>query len=187
VRIKAKFEYIIRILGMVNLFISLLFSLISDYFMITNLLLYLIYISIVILWFTFFILLKFEIEFIINEIKRYLFLLTFISFIIVILSISLIIMQIDSIQVGYYLSQLISVLMLLLCWNYSLTIIKRKKYIFFLSGLIYSLLTIIFKIIIFNNFRDFITVFSFFCALSGILFILIAEAIMVKKGLLKYI
>jgi hypothetical protein len=147
------------------------------------------------LWFLFFILSKFAIDLIIdNEILLQKLLLLF-TCIMGLVSTLLIIFIMEARLVIVYLIQTISILMLIFCWNFSLSIFKKKKYIFIVSGVVYLILTLIFDIASLNinefsdifAFENFFAIFSVLLTLIGIIFIILGELRMKQKGLLHYI
>ncbi len=193
--INAKLETLVRYLGMVFLLIAIPFTIISDYILMNNSFIFLLYVISFFLWLLFFILLKFEIDLITdNEIILQKLLLIF-TCIMGIVSILLIIFLMELRFLILYLIQTISIIMLIYCWNFSLSIFKRKKYIFILSGVVYLLLTLVFDIPSLNInkisdifvFENFFRIVSVLLTLIGLIFIILGELRMKKKGLLNYI
>ena len=193
--INAKIETLIRYLGMIFLFIAIPFTIISDYTLMNNSFIFLLYIMSFFLWFLFFLLSKFAIDLIINNEILFQKLLIIFTCIMGIVSILLIILLMEVGLVILYLIRTISIIMLICCWNFSLSIFKRKKYIFIISGVIYLLLTLIIDIFFLNInefldifvFENFFGIFSILLTLIGIIFIILGELRMKKKGLLNYI
>jgi len=193
--INAKIETLIRYLGMIFLFIAIPFTIISDYTLMNNSFIFLLYIMSFFLWFLFFLLSKFAIDLIINNEILLQKLLIIFTCIMGIVSILLIILLMEVGLVILYLIRTISIIMLICCWNFSLSIFKRKKYIFIISGVIYLLLTLIIDIFFLNInefldifvFENFFGIFSILLTLIGIIFIILGELRMKKKGLLNYI
>lgn len=185
--VKAKIEYLARTIGMLLLFIAIVFTLISDFFLLDSYLLFLFYLLPLSLWFIFFLILKVEIDYVTVHKKILQIFLLCCSILLVGISTIMIVIIKGGYDYFLYISQLISALLLIVCWNFSLTIFKMKKLLFFLSALIYATFIIIFDVLILMDLKFFFTIFSFLIALSGILLIIIAEIVMIKKGLLKYV
>jgi hypothetical protein len=193
--INAKLETLVRYLGMIFLLIAIPFTIISDYILMNNSFIFFLYMMSFLLWFLFFILSKFAIDLIIdNEILLQKLLLLF-TCIMGLVSTLLIIFIMEARLVIVYLIQTISILMLIFCWNFSLSIFKKKKYIFIVSGVVYLILTLIFDIASLNinefsdifAFENFFAIFSVLLTLIGIIFIILGELRMKQKGLLHYI
>jgi len=192
--INAKIETLVRYLGMIFLFIAIPITIISDYILMNNSFIFILYSISFFLWFLFFLLSKFAIDLIINNEILFQKLLIIFTCIMGIVSILLIILLMEVGLVILYLIQTISIIMLIYCWNFSLSIFKKKKYIFILSGVVYLILTLIFDIssLSINElseifvFENFFGIFSVLLTLIGIILIILAELRMKKKGLLNY-
>ena len=181
--IQGKKEGIFRLLGSFLILISLILSIILDYFILNNLL-YLFIILIVIPPFILSILLKLERDFIVNNSSKLLLLLVMES---IILSV-LIFAFINTFLVIKFVVTVSSSLLLISSWHFSLSLYKKNKFIFVIGGFGYFILNILLGLEIFN--LDTIFIFNLFplvFILLGLLLIIVAELIMKKKGLLNYI
>ena len=96
-----------------------------------------------------------------------------------------------TINLGYilrFLIILLSNIFLILSWHFSLSIYKKQKIIFVISGVINILLTTFFKLnSLIAQFGILTSFFPIFLAIGGISLIIIIELNMKKKGLLNYI
>ena len=182
--IRGKKEGIFRLLGSFLILISLILSIILDYFILNNPLLYLFIILIVIPPFILSILLKLERDFIVNNSSKLLLILVIES---IILS-ALIFAFIDTFLVIKFVMTVSSSLFLISSWHFSLSLYKKNKVIFVISSFGYFILNILLELGIFN--LDTIFIFNLFplvFILLGLLLIIVTELIMKKKGLLNYI
>ena len=176
--IKARKSAIIRIIGAILIFIGLFLSIVFKIRIIESFIGSFLWIIIILPWIISYILLKLSNDFIINNFKR-------ISYLLIIHSISFyVIAPIWNFLIAtIILVSLCLDLLLLNSWNLSLTIYKKKKIIFFISGLSYIAGTIIFDIQV--AFLEYLI-----CTITisgGIAIILITEYHMHKKGYLNYI
>lgn len=181
--IQGKKEGICRLTGTTLIFISLTLSIIFNYFVLNNLILYLILILINVLPLILSILLKLELDFITKNSLKFLFTISTIV-------ISLIIVTIffNSFLKIKFVLIVSSNLLLISCWHFSLSIYKKKKIIFIFSGTGYCILIFILWLANFVSYSFLVLIlFPLLLVLIGIMLIMIAEIIMNKKGLLNYI
>jgi hypothetical protein len=181
--IQGKKEGFCRLIGTTLIFIGLVLSIPFNYFILNNSLLYLIFILIGIPPFLVSIFLKLEQDFIVkNSLK--------ILFIIVTIDISLVITTVFFISFLMILFALIvsSNFLLVSCWHFSLSLYKKNKLIFIISGLGYCIINFFlwFADFVLNNLLV-VILLPLSLALIGILLIIVAELSMKKKGLLNYI
>jgi len=167
--IKGKKEGICRIVGSLLILIGLILSLILDYFILNNPLLYLFVILIVVPPLILSILLKLE------RIES------------IVLS-ALIFAFFDIFLIIIFFINVSSLLMLISSWHFSLSIYRKNKLIFHIGGFGYFILNIFFWLEIFNLDTTFIfNLIPLVITLLGFLLIIVAELKMKKKGLLNYI
>ncbi len=130
------------------------------------------------------ILLKLEQDFFVNNAKRFLFLLLIENIVV-----NTIIIAFYNISVA--LTTAItssSIILLIICWHYSLSIYKRNKIIFFICGVSYFILQFLILLGNISISHLFIFNLTLFISVSlGLLLIISAELIMKKKGWLNYI
>jgi hypothetical protein len=181
--IQGKKEGICRLIGTTLILIGLVSSILFNYFILNNSLLYLLFILIGIPPFLLSIFLKLEQDFIVkNSLK--------ILLVIVTINISLIITAVFFSSFLMILFALIvsSNLLLVSCWHFSLSLYKKNKLIFIFSGLGYCIINLFlwFANFILNN-LFFVILLSLLLVLIGIMLIIVAELSMKKKGLLNYI
>jgi len=181
--IQGKKEGICRLIGTTLIFISLVLSIIFNYFILNNLLLYLFLILIGIPPFILSVFLKLEQDFIVKNSSK-------IFLTIVTINISLIITAVffSSFLMIIFALIISSNLLLVSCWHFSLSLYKKNKLFFIFSGLGYCIINLFlwFTNFILNNLL-FVILLPLFLALIGMLLIIVAELCMKKKGLLNYI
>ncbi len=179
--IKGKKESLIRVLGMVLILIGLFTSLIFDYFII-SITIYLLVILIFIPWFILIVLLKLEKEFFVDNMPKLFVIL--ICYTVVLIIMGFIINAAESIV---FLISGISIILIIFCWHYALSIYKREKLIFLLSGIISSILALVFKISLLIVYIGLFALASMLLIVLGIIAVIFAELSMKKKGLLNYV
>ena len=181
--IQGKKEGICRIVGSLLILIGLILSLILDYFILNNPLLYLFVILIVVPPFILSILLKLERDFIVDNSSKLLLLLVIESIVL-----SALIFAFDIFLIINFFITVSSLLMLISSWHFSLSIYRINKLIFHIGGFGYFILNIFFWLEIFNLDTTFIfNLIPLVITLLGFLLIIVAELKMKKKGLLNYI
>ncbi len=182
--IKGKKEGICRLLGSVLLLISLVLGLLLGLLRLNNLLLSTSLIIISIPPFVLSILLKFEQDFFVNNAKRFLYLL--LIEMIVVNSITFVFYNTSVALTTAITSS--SIILLIICWHFSLSIYKKNKIIFFICGVSYILVNIPILLDSVSVSHLFIINLILLVIFSlGLLLIISAELTMKKKGWLKYI
>ncbi|TFG21478.1 MAG: hypothetical protein EU529_13510 [Promethearchaeota archaeon] len=181
--IKAKKESLIRLLGMVLILFGLLITLVVDIiFLISNIALYLL---IIIPWLLLIILLKLEIDFVVDR--------TIIFFIIIcvytiIMSLVALLFSSNETASILFIMLVLSDILLLICWHFAISIFKRKKILSILCGIGYLIITFIFRLLpIMITWPWLLNLASAAIVLLGMVLILFAEMRMKGKGLLNYI
>ena len=82
----------------------------------------------------------------------------------------------------------ISIILIIFCWHYALSIYKKEKLIFLLTGIIASILALVFKITVLILYIGLLFAFtSILLIILGIIAVIFAELQMKKKGLLNYV
>ena len=181
--IQGKKEGICRLTGTTLIFISLALSIVFNFFILNNLILYLILILINVPPLILSILLKLELDVITKNSLKFLFTISTIV-------ISLIIVTIffNSFLMTKFVLIVSSNLLLTICWHFSLSIYKKKKIIFIFSGTGYCILSFIIWLANFVLHSILVLIlFPLVLVLIGIMLIIVAELSMKKKGLLNYI
>lgn len=183
--IKAKIEYIIRVLGLLLITLAIPFTFISDCILIEYLILGIFYFVIIIPWVIFYIIWKLTISIINNRVKIILILLITLSSFFCLVPLFLINNNIHLNDYVIWLFQIIKIFTILLSWNFCFSIYKKRKVITLLFGIFYCILNIFF--LIFLSKIWFWVIISLVFFLSGIFCIFFGEYLMFKKGLLKYL
>ena len=181
--IQGKKEGICRLTGTTLIFISLALSIIFNYFILNNLILYLFLILINVPPLILSILLKLELDFITKNSLKFLFTISTIV-------ISLIIVTIffNSFLMIKFVLIVSSNLLLTICWHFSFSIYKKMKIICIFSGTGYCILIFILWLANFVSYNFLVLIlFPLLLVLIGIMLIIVAELSMKKKGLLNYI
>jgi hypothetical protein len=82
----------------------------------------------------------------------------------------------------------ISEILIIINWHFSLSIFKKEKLIFLISGILYCILTFIFSLSsLILQLGLLLGIAPLVLVVLGVLTIIIAEILMKKKGLLNYI
>jgi len=130
--IEAKKEGLMRLFGTVMILSGIILSIIDAVFIFNNIFIWLIFFIIISSWLFFFILIKLEKDFIIENQIKFLIGLFLYSIFFVIIGISYIHYSIIVINPYYRFETLfplivLKTLLIVICWNYSLSIYKKKK------------------------------------------------------------
>ena len=180
-RIKGKKEGLLRVLGMVLILISVVASIIFDFFLL-NLTIYVLIMIVFIPWFILIVLLKLEKDFFVDNMSKLFIGLGIYSAIIIIIG------TIISIYgMLLFIAVIISNILIILCWHFALSIFKKEKLIFLIGGIGYCILTAIFRVILFIELNLILGIAPLLLVALGICLIIIAEMRMKKKGLLNYV
>ena len=179
--IQGKKEGFFRILGSFLILLSLILSILFNILAVNNLLFYLLLLIIVFPLFLLSVLLKLEQDVFVKNSSKLLLLLTAVNIIINIIVFFLS----NSILIIKFLLIECSDLLLICCWHFSLSLYKRRKIIFALSGL----LSYVLNNILWFSLGEILVIIIFLMPtfLLGLFLIIFAELRMRKKGLLNYI
>ena len=181
--IQGKKEGICRLTGTTLIFVSLALSIIFNFFILNNLILYLILILINVPPLILSILLKLELDVITKNSLKFLFTISTI-----VISLIIITIFFNSFLMIKFVLIVSSNLLLTICWHFSLSIYKKKKIIFIFSGTGYCILSFIIWLANFVLHSILVLIlFPLVLVLIGIMLIIVAELSMKKKGLLNYI
>jgi len=185
--VKGKVETIIRLIGSTSILISIILSILANFLIIHDIILFLLYLIFTLILLSMSIMKKTEQKF-------------YIKYNLVILIVTLI-LSIILIFIGYiyhfnenlgfilfslYFISILSSISIIACWHYSLSIYKIKKYYFTISGIGNIILNLFSFTISMNNNALFL-ILPTHLTLIGLLLILVSEKIMKKKGYLNYI
>ena len=167
--------------GMILILLGLFVLLILDYY-IFSIIIYLLVILIFIPWFILIVLLKLEKEFFVDNMPKLIVIL--LCYTIVLIIMGSIINTAESIV---FLISGISIILIIFCWHYALSIYKKEKLIFLLSGVISSILVFIKISIAILIIALLLAAISIILIVLGIIAVILAELRMKKKGLLNYV
>jgi len=179
--IKGKKEGLLRVLGMVLILISVLASIIFDFFLL-DLIAYVITIIVLIPWFLLIVVLKLEKDFFVDNMSKLFIGLGIYSAIIIIIG-SIIGLSATLL----FIVAIISNILIIFCWHFALSIFKKEKIIFLIGGIGYSVLTAMFRVLLFIELNLLLGIAPLLLLALGIILIIIAEMRMKKKGLLNYV
>ena len=181
--IKGKIENLLRFSGFILILFSFISSFIFDYFLFD----FVIYFFIIIIIIPYFIILfsiKLELNLTIENQKIVLFITMLNS--IVFLIFGLIFFQKD--LIFPFLISIITNYLLIVNWKYALSVYKKKKMIFIITGVFYCIFTITFRFFIFVKQMLFsISVLPIILLIIGMLFIIITELLMKKRKLINWL
>ena len=175
--IQAKRESLSRIAGMILILTGIILSFSLDIFVDFSHLLIIILILIEALWFIFSLCLKLERKFCVEYLIQIFLFLVFLSICLTLIGI----LQ-NNLSSNGFIFKIISNLLIIVCWHFSLSLYKKEKVFFLFSGVVYVILSLICGIKI-----SIINLIPLIFITTGIGFIIISELNMRKKGLLTYI
>jgi len=180
--IKGKKESLLRVLGMGLILIGIISSIIFD-FIILSMTLYVLALVIFIPWFVLIILLKLEKDFFIENMTKLVIILTIFSAVIIFIS-----MIINPATALLFVFLQISNILILFCWHFALSIFKKEKMIFLLGGIVFCIITALFRVFTLLAIIGIILgISSLLLIILGMLAVLFAEMRLKKKGLLNYV
>lgn len=179
--IQAKRESLCRIIGMVLILIGFTISIFLDILVVGDPLITILLILIEISWFFLSLFLKLEKNFFVDHFFQIFLVLSCFSIFLII--IAFLLSSTNSVFFAF-ISKVISNLLIIVCWHFCLSLYKKEKLIFFFSGAGYVLLSLIYGI---KLLIIYYTLIPLIFITTGIVFIIISELNMKKKGLLTYI
>lgn len=179
--IKGKKEGLLRVLGMVLILISVLASIIFDFFLLA-LITFVLTIIVLIPWFVLIVLLKLEKDFFVDNMTKLFIGLGIYSAIIIIVG-SIMGLSAELL----FIMAIISNILIMFCWHFALSIFKKEKLIFLIGGIGYCILTAMFRVLLFIALNLLLGIAPLLLVALGIILIIIAEMRMKKKGLLNYV
>jgi len=176
--LQAKKEGILRIIGMILIIISFPITIWFDFHAIPNVLTYIFEILTIILWLFIVLCFKLEVEAIIGNMER-IFMPLLIYSIIMITSGATV--TVDLVQSVSFIFIVVSSVMCLLCWHFSLSIYKREKKAYIGTGITFIIFTLLFRM------QVLLMLIPLILFIAGFSLIILAEYTMKKKGMLNYI
>lgn len=179
--IHGKKEGIFRILGSFLILLSLILSIFFNILALNDLLFYLLLIIVVFPLFVMSVLLKLEQDIVVKNSAKFLLLLT----VVVVVVNIIVFFSYNIMSIMKFVLIECSDLLLICCWHFSLSLYKRRKIIFVLSGII----SFVLNTILWLSLGEILVIIVFIMPtlLLGILLIISSELMMKKKGLLNYI
>ena len=183
--IKGKWEMSFRLFGNVLFLIGIIFTIIFDFFILQNLLVYFLLVLSVGLHFSLIIGFKFELKFLDDNRLTILTILTI--FIVIFLLIgSILIQELSRSLIFLFLT--LSNSLGMICWDFSLSIFKKKKWVFIVGSLIYISTLILFRFpVLMKNYSFIVFILPLIFVTIGTGTILSAEIKLIKKKLIKFI
>ena len=176
--LEAKKEGTLRILGNGLIILGLILTAIQDLLTFNcSIIPYIIVFSIG-AWLCLFVLAKFEVEIVVDYFLHYLILLVLFTAGLIIIGLNACIaskLKLD------FIFRIISLVLIMVCWHYSLSIYKKEKIISILTLIGYLIITLIFRL------EEIWSLISLFLICGGFVIILGAEWIMKRKQMLRYI
>ncbi|KKN38261.1 hypothetical protein LCGC14_0755310 [marine sediment metagenome] len=183
--IKGKWEMLFRLLGNILFLIGIIITIILDFYIVQNLLVYFLLVLSVGLHFS--LILGFKLDFRFLDDNR----LTILTIITIITSILLLIGSILSqrlLKTPIFLFLTLSNSLGMICWDFSLSLFKKKKIMFIIGSLVYISTSFFFRFLVLMKTYGFIgLLLPLIFTTIGIGTILSAEIKLIKKKLLKYI
>ena len=179
--IKAKARTVLRLIGAILILFGLISAIVFNIGFFYNFIAYIIIFSILLPWLLFSTFLKLEYNFFIENHRNVFLLLIIYSIVLLILPIIW-----DVYQEFFIIVETLTSFLLIACWHFSLSIIRKEKLIFVFSGILY----LIFKVISIwqiSFLQHPIIIMGFIIILFGFVLILIIEFTLRKSGFLKYI
>ncbi len=183
--ILAKREFFLRVIGAFIILLGMIISIIFDFFILNDILVFMYSFLTVLILFSFILCLKFELRFIrenytISSISIFICL-------IILLTIGFIYSFIKSVGI-VYLFITSSNILIIISWHYSLALYKKKKLISIVGYILYSTITIFLRLrMYYTQIGLILSYLPLILITCGILVILITEIRMKRKGLLNYL
>ncbi len=183
--IQAKKEGIVRLAGTVILLIGLFPAILFDYYIVNSIIAFYLDVIVTFCWFGVIICFKLEIEQVIDNITQIIMPLCILSLILITFGATL---SINVLTPVSFIFLVISNVFLVLCWQFSLSIYKKEKLVYIITGLGYIVITLIFRMstLLYNPCCGG-GLLPLIIIIIGFTLIILAEYSMKRKGLLNYI
>jgi len=182
--IKGKWEMSIRVFGMILFLIGIIFTVILDFYILQDTIVFLL--SIVIFFQSLSIVIGFKLELkLFIEKKSNLLIILVISSGIILVFGSLLSLEQSIIHLFLLLSFSNSIV--IVSWHYSLSYYRKKKFFFIIGSVAHITISLIIRYTTLMKFFGFIGLIPFILITFGIGSILLSEGILYKKKLLKYV
>ncbi len=183
--LQASIERDLRIIGSLLIIISFGITIILDFSILNNIITFIFDILTIMIWFFIVISFKLEVEVIVEKVEK-------IIMPVLVYTIAMVTAgaasTTNSLFSVAFIFITISNIFCLLCWHFSLSIYKKEKIAFFVTGILYILITLILRLLlIVSPIPLTIFIVSLLSFSIGFLLIIYAEYNMKKKGLLNYI
>jgi len=182
---KGKWEMSFRLLGNVLFLIGIIITVIFDFYILQNSLVYFLLVLLVGLHFSLILGLKFEMKILGNNKLIILTILTIFNVIILLLG-SILSQELSKSLILFFLT--ISNTLGMICWDFSLSIFKKKKRVFLVGSLIYISTFLIFRFpVLMKNYFYMVSLLPIIFVIIGIVTITLAEIKLIKRKLIKFI
>ncbi len=182
--IKGKWEMSFRVFGMILLLIGIIFTVILDFYILQDTIVFLLSIGIFFLSLSIIIGFKLELKLFIEKKSNLLIIMVIFSTIILIFG-SLLSLKQSNIHLFLLLS--LSNSIVIVSWHYSLSFYRKKKFIFIIGSVAHITISLIIRHTALMKLLGFIGLIPFILITFGIGSIITSEGILYKKKLLKYV
>lgn len=183
--VKGKWEMSFRLLGNGIFLIGIIITIIFDFYILQNSVVYFLLVLSVGLHFSLILGFKFELKFLVDNKLTILTILTII--ITIILLLGLILSQ-ELSKSLFFLFLTLSNILGMICWDFSVSIFKKKKRIFLVGSLMYIFTFFIFRFSVWmKNYYYTALLLPLIIVIIGIGTIILAEIKLIKKKLIKFI
>ncbi len=183
--IKSKAENTIRFSGLFLITTAIPLTIVSDIIQIEYILFLLIYIFSVIPWLCFYVAWKLTVNGVIERSQNIQIALLGYSIILFLLPVSFIKIHFSRMDYLAWVFQILKVLSLLVCWNFSISIFKKRKVLFLFFGGLYCVLMVLFLLLSLE--LRVLSLLSLTLTIIGMCCISLSEYMMFRKGDLKYL
>lgn len=182
--IKGKWEMSIRVFGMILFLTGIIFTVILDFYILQDTLVFLLSIVIFLLSLSTVIGFKLELKLFIEK-KSYLLIILVIFSTIILIFGSL--LSLKQTKIHLFLLLNLSNSIVIVSWHYSLSFYRKKKLSFIIGSVVYIIISLIIRYTTLMKLLGFIGLIPFILITFGIGSIITSEGILYKKKLLKYV
>ena len=182
--IKGKWEMSIRVFGMILFLIGIIFTVILDFYILQDDIVFLLSIVIFFLSLSIVVGFKLELKLFIEKNPSLLIIMVISSCIILVFGS---VLSLEQSTIHLFLLLNLSNSIIITSWHYSLSFYRKKKFIFIIGSVTYIVISLIIRYTTLMKLFGFIGLIPFILITFGIGSIIISEGILYKKKLLKYV